>query len=316
MAKNIYDKQLELSMLRNERNRVKRRLEDAETKLKEALRNRNQLKSQLKKEQHDVVKLGKFSFANKIKEWTGKWDEQMEVEMAEVMKVELDYNEAEKNCIDLEAEVKVLQTEMKNPDFIDIDEAWADFLKEKVIWIRRNDSEASSVLNKIADERVEIRSILREIDEAEEAGKSASRALNHALDKLGSAEGMSIWDTFFGGGLIVSALKYSEINDSTDHIHRAERALRHFKTELMDVQNIAATTFSINNHDIFTLTDLFFDNLFSDWAVHSRITDAKSDLEKVLRDVRDVLNRLARKRDELQEGMRRLDAEEKGIIVG
>lgn len=316
MAKNIYDKQLELSMLRNERNRVKRRLEDAEKKLKEALRNRNQLKSQLKKEQHDVVKLGKFSFANKIKEWTGKWDEQMEVEMAEVMKVELDYNEAEKNCIDLEAEVKVLQTEMKNPDFIDIDEAWADFLKEKVIWIRRNDSEASSVLNKIADERVEIRSILREIDEAEEAGKSASRALNHALDKLGSAEGMSIWDTFFGGGLIVSALKYSEINDSTDHIHRAERALRHFKTELMDVQNIAATTFSINNHDIFTLTDLFFDNLFSDWAVHSRITDAKSDLEKVLRDVRDVLNRLARKRDELQEGMRRLDAEEKGIIVG
>ena len=80
----------------------------------------------------------------------------------------------------------------------------------------QNDSVANSTLQKIADERVTLRSMLREIDEARDAGNKASRALDAALDKLGSAEGMSIWDTFLGGGLLVSALKYSEINSSDD----------------------------------------------------------------------------------------------------
>lgn len=127
---------------------------------------------------------------------------------------------------------------------------------------------------------------------------------------------MSIWDTFFGGGLIVSALKYSEIDRSTDHIHRAERALRHFKTELMDVQNIASESFAMNHNDIFTFTDIFFDNIFSDWSVHSRITDAKRNLQTVLTDVRRVLNQLARKRDEMNHALERLEDEEKEIIAG
>ena len=124
-----------------------------------------------------------------------------------------------------------------------VDEDWTDFLQEKTTWIRRYDSVANATLNKIADERVAIRSILREISEAEEAGEVASGALRSALDGLDSAEGMSMWDTFLGGGLIVSALKYSEIDSSDDYVGRAERALRHFKTELMDVQNIASIVY-------------------------------------------------------------------------
>ncbi|AOV06426.1 hypothetical protein [Sporosarcina ureilytica] len=314
MKKDIYDKQIELSMIRNERNRVKRRLEGAEVNLREAREIRNRLHKQLTKEQQDVVKLGKFSIMNKINEWTGKWDEQMEKEMAEVAEAELRYNEAEKNVIDLEAEVNRLQKEMKNPDFTYIDEDWAAFLQEKETWIRRYDSEANALLHKIADERVSIGSILREVTEAEEAGRIAIRALDHALDKLGSAEGMSMWDTFLGGGMIVSALKYSEINQSDDHIHRAERALRHFETELMDVQDITAESLTVNKRDIFTFTDLFFDNIFSDFMVHSRITDTKSKLNTISSEVRRVLDQLARKRDEMNAALERLDQEERMVI--
>ena len=187
-------------------------------------------------------------------------------------------------------------------------------MKEKETWIRRYDSVANSTLQKIADERVTLRSMLREIDEARDAGNKASRALGAALDKLGSAEGMSIWDTFLGGGLIVSALKYSEINSSDDHVHRAQRALRHFETELMDVQNVATESFTVNKNDIFTFTDLFFDNIFSDWMVHSRITDAKSKLNDVFRDVRRVQDDLARKHDEIIHGLERLDVTGEEII--
>ena len=314
MRKEIHNKQMELSMIRNERDRVKRRLEAAELKRQEASKSRNQLHKKLSKEQQDVVKLGKFSIMNKINEWTGKLDEQMEKEIAEVAEAELRYNEAEKNVLDLEAEVQTLRMEIKNPDFAYIDEDWADFLQEKETWIRRYDSEANALLHKIADERVMTQSIVREVTEAIEAGNKAIRALNRALDSLESAEGMSMWDTFLGGGLIVSALKYSEMDESEDHIHRVSRALRRFETELMDIQNISVESFAINTKDIFTFTDIFFDNIFSDFVVHSRITDTRDKLTDVLSDVRRVLNQLNRKKDEMNIALERLDIEERGVI--
>jgi len=314
MRKDIHERQMELTMNLTDRNRIKRRLDGTVVQLTEARLLRDKLYKKLTKEQLDVVKLGRFSFMNKINEWTGKWDEKMTKEINEATEAELHYNEAAKNVIDLEAEVSGLQTEFENPDFAYIDEEWADFLKQKETWIRRYDSVANNTLQKIADERVTLGSMAREIEEARDAGSKASRALDAALDKLGSAEGMSIWDTFLGGGLIVSALKYSEIDSSDDYIHRAQRALRHFETELMDVQNVASDSITVNNNDIFTFTDIFFDNIFSDWMVHSRITDAKSKLNTVLQDVRRVLDQLARKRDEVNHALEQLDVQAREII--
>ncbi|WP_062107245.1 hypothetical protein [Bacillus niameyensis] len=315
MESNIQERQLELTMRRNERNRVKRRLEGAEQKLNEAIAQRDRLHKQLTKEQQDVAKLGKFSFANKINQWTGKWDELMDKEMTEAMEAELKYNEADKMVTDLKSETENLRREMENPDFAYVEEEWEDFLKEKEAWIRHSESKASQTLQTIADERVKLRSILREIEEARDAGSKATRALDAALDKLDSAEGMSMWDTFLGGGLIVSALKYSEMNSSDDLVHRAKRALRHYETELMDVQNFATDSFKINQKDLFAFTDVFFDNIFSDWMVHSRITDAQNKLNVVLQEVRRVQDQLARKRDQINQDLQRLDEEEQHIII-
>lgn len=315
MRTDIHERQMELTLRRNERNRIRRRLEGTEAQYKEAERLRDSLHRQLTKEQQDVIKLGKFSFANKIKEWTGKWDEQMEREINEVAEAELKYNEAAKTVTDLQAELSRLKEQAKNADYQYVDEDWEDFLREKESWIRQNDSVATATLQKIADDRIRIRSLMREIDEAIEAGNKAVRALDAALDKLGNAEGLSMWDTFLGGGLVVSALKYSEMNSSDDLVHRAQRALRHYETELMDVQNVASESFQVNHNDFFTFTDIFFDNIFSDWMVHSRITDAKSKLNVVLRDVRRVQDRLKRKRDEAIEEIKRLDEQEQTIIV-
>ena len=90
MGRNLHERQMKLTMSINERNRLKRRLDGSKIQLKEALGLRDRLHQQLTKEQRDVLKLGKFSFMNKINEWTGKWDEQMEKEVAEVAEAELE----------------------------------------------------------------------------------------------------------------------------------------------------------------------------------------------------------------------------------
>src|SRR5690606_26719783 len=139
------------------------------------------LRAQLTKEQQDIVKLGKFSFSNLINNWTGKWDEKMEKEMAEAAEAELKYNEAEKTLIDLKAEKDRLRKAYQNPDYQFIDEDWADFLKEKETWLRQHDTIASKTLQKIADERVTLRSMLREIDRKSTRLNSSHVKISYAV---------------------------------------------------------------------------------------------------------------------------------------
>lgn len=315
MRQDIHERQHRLHENIQLQRRLMKRLEQTEEKLLVMKRKRDQLHRQLTKEQQDVVKLGKFSFMNKISEWTGTWDEKMKKEIEEAAEAELKCNEAEKDVIDLTNEVAELQQRLENPDFMHLKEDWEDLLREKESWIRMNDSIANQTLQKIADDRVRVYSMIREIDEAFEAGEKAERALAGAMKKLDSAEGMSVWDTFLGGGMIVSALKYSEINSSDDLVHEAQRALRHYETELMDVQDAATDSFQVNKNDIFTFTDMFFDNIFSDWMVHTRITDAKKKLHAILQDVHRIQDQLARKRAASEEEIRRLNQQQDDIIM-
>ena len=65
MRKDIQERQMELTMKRTDRNRLRRRLNGAESQLKDACSIRDRLHKQLTKEQLDVVKLGRFSFMKK-----------------------------------------------------------------------------------------------------------------------------------------------------------------------------------------------------------------------------------------------------------
>lgn len=315
MKQKMQERQMELTLLKNELKRINRRKIDAEQQLEQTITERNQLELQLTKEQRDVMKLGRFSFFNKLKEWTGSWDEQIGKEIEEAAVVEVSFNESQKNVEDLTEEVAKLTEASLHPDYAYLQEEWEEFLQEKELWIRQNDSTSQVTLQKIADDRVRVRSMIREVKEARDAGVIATRALNQAISKLNNAEGLSMWDTFLGGGLLVSALKYSEVNSSDDLVHQAQRALRHYETELLDVQEATTASFQVNRNDIFTFTDLFFDNVFSDFTVHSRITEGKSKLNEILQDVRNVQNQLNRKLDEAQAELESLDKEEKHILL-
>lgn len=315
MKEIMQERQMALTLLKNEFKRINRRLEDARQRLHHAKKEKERLENQLTKEQQDVMKLGKFSFLNKLKELTGTLDEQMKKEIEDVGVLEVAFNESQKHVNDLTEEVAMLTEASRRPDFVYLQEEWEEFLQEKELWIRQNDSSSQATLQKIADDRVRVRSMIREVNEAREAGEKAIRALDRAIDKLNNAEGLSMWDTFLGGGLLVSALKYSEVNSSDDHVHQAQRALRHYETELMDIQEAVTASFQVNKNDIFTFTDLFFDNIFSDFAVHSRITEGKSKLNGVLQDVRHIQAQLTRKLEMAEAELDSLEEEENRILL-
>lgn len=315
MREAIYDRQTELRMRMTERARMKKRYEAKEAERAEAKCNYDRLKARLTKEQQDVLKLGQFSFVNKFRQLTGKMDEIMEKELNEAAEAELKFNEAEKVLMDLEEETAALKQELDRPDYEFLDDDWEAFVQEKELWMRNNDEAAVKKLQQVADERAMLQSLRREIEEAIHAGQDAGRVLQSAMSQLGNAEGMSMWDTFLGGGMIVTAMKYSSINSSDDKIHRAQRALRRFQSELADVEGFDRQRLTVNKGDFLNFTDFFFDNMFTDWMVHSRITDAKGELDRVLADVERVLRELRDRLTRTDEEIARLAAREQEIIL-
>lgn len=315
MRKNIQGRQMDLLTKITERDRILRRYERKKVELNEAKHKRDRLEEQLTKEQQDVVKLGKFSFMNKIREFTGKLDILLEKEIQEAVEAELKWNEAEKTFVDLTAEVAELKAQRNHPDYFDLDEKWEDFLVEKERWLRVHDSDVTEKLSALAEKRSIRQSLLHEVDEAIVAGQHALKTLRKANSELKSAQGMSTWDTFLGGGILVTAMKYSHINASDDLIHYAQRALRNFQTELADVQNMNVKELTINQKDLLTFADYFFDNMFLDWMVHSKINNTKSQIVRLLSDVSMTVTELQKQKEVTLKEIDYLEQEEQKLLL-
>ena len=73
-------------------------------------------------------------------------------------------------------------------------------------------------------------------------------------------------------------------------LKQAQRDLEVFKRELTDVYSFDDT--NLRTDDFVGLTDLFFDNIFSDLAIQRRISDAKVEIEAMIDRVEDILARL------------------------
>ncbi|WP_162564387.1 MULTISPECIES: hypothetical protein [Microbacterium] len=116
-----------------------------------------------------------------------------------------------------------------------------------------------------------------EIAEAVDALRATKTALDDALMKLDSAGGWSAYDTFFGGGFVADMVKHSNIGDATDAFIEVNRALERLSTELADLG--APTVAGVEISDTLAVFEVLFDNVFSDWMVMDRISEARVNAE-------------------------------------
>ncbi|MFJ8067118.1 hypothetical protein ACIQYS_21315 [Psychrobacillus sp. NPDC096426] len=314
MLHHLQEKQAQLIVKKNEHNRLQRKQRSLQTQWMELQAIRNDLEERLTKEQKDVLKLDKFSLSNLVSQWNGTMNEKRKKEIAEAAEVELKYNVAEKTLRDLEKDIEIVKSEIASGDYSLIDEHWASIMHEKEQWLYANTVDERQELEKLYENRANLESMLKEIKEALIAGQEALRALEQANTELNSASAMSTWDTFLGGGILVTAMKHNSLNNSQDYIHIAQMALRRFETELMDVKNIVTEVIQVDQSNFMTFTDYFFDNIFTDWMIHSQINSSKERLEEALQQVETVLDKLSAKLDEVNSELENVKHKLKNII--
>lgn len=292
MWEKLQERQSILKMEISTRDKVKRKQQTLEEHLEIALHKKQEYWTRLKAEQKDVEDLDRFSILKMVRTWTGKQDEIREKELGELAAVEAKYREIERTVIDLEQDLKDVEIELDQAKWESIDIEWDRLIKEKEQWIFENKQEEASLLEKLYEQKTFLATSIHEITEAISAGSEAKIALRRALKSLKGAKDYSTWDTFLGGGLIATSLKHSKLDESEEAIHAAQRSLQRFHTELLDIRQIKADNLSVGRDSFVTFADYVFDDIFSAWSTHSKISNSIDRINQTLSDLADISNQL------------------------
>lgn len=269
----------------------------------------------LKEARKRLNKLENFSFVNIFRTWTGKQEELLEEGCDRIAEKELKLIESQLIFEDLNDEVIDLVYKINA-----IHEAYAaeqiKSMENKIqIYYMANEPKMADRLNDLVEQEFLVQQLILEITEAIEAGREAQKKLVEAAEALNTATSYSTWDTFFGGGFLVTAIKHQELDKSNSYIHSAQQALQRFQNELLDVQEMRRGTLQIETDGFVKFADYFFDDIFSDWSIHSKIATSTNLIRRVSDDVANTLNELKMKMTLAEEKKKQLADEKTQLIT-
>lgn len=118
----------------------------------------------------------------------------------------------------------------------------------------------------------------QEVIEAKIASENLLRKINEAEVLLRKAKVWGIWD-ILGGGLLVSFIKRSRINQANQTLREVSDAMKIFLKELNDVDD--DFDLDLNASSMEYLFDTWFDNIFTDMFVQSKLNNQLRDLNSL-----------------------------------
>ena len=300
------------AQVRCEHTHLSDRLTGARGYLASAEQRVTELRAGFTGEQRDVDRLESFSPSRIWATLKGSRAGDLEREQAErdaaryaVAEAEARRDAARRDVDSLEAQLDALG---------DVDAFYAQTLAAKEEWTVSHDPTAAAGLAEIAEKRGELKARDREAREAHGAGRAALELLDQAGQLLGSAQSWSTWDTFGGGGMLTDMAKYNKLDQAIELLHGADVALGAFSRELADVGMSAVGGVRIEN--LSRTFDIFFDNIFSDMAVRSRIQDAAARAAAAGQAVRATLAQLSQIGHEITAELASLDTRRGQLLTG
>lgn len=129
----------------------------------------------------------------------------------------------------------------------------------------------------------------QEIHEAINAADDALIALRNAEKSLSSAGNWGIWD-IMGGGFLSTFFKHNKMDQAQHELEEARSALRRFKNELADLGRTA--DFNLDVGGFLRFTDYFFDDIFSDLMVQSKIRQGQQQIRQAIQQIEGIRRQL------------------------
>lgn len=245
------------------------------------------LKEETYQEQLDVDRLENFSITKLFYQLSGRLDQQLEKEEAEVCAAALRYDGKRRELQAVERELEERRRELDS--LKDCEAEYARLLEEKTRAMKEMNAYYADQICALEERISYLGAQMRETQEAIEAGNAALWDIDAIQKSLSSAEGWGTWD-LLGGGLISDLAKHSHLDEAQRQVNALQRSLSRFRTELSDVSIQADLQIQVDG--FLRFADYFFDGLFADWAVLDRIRNSQAQVSEVDSSVRTILDRL------------------------
>jgi hypothetical protein len=293
--------------------RVRARLDRARSAEQGAQAAAVRARQELAVETADVARLESFSPTRIRAALQGSRDADLDRERAEQQAAE--YAVARAEAWLLTAHQEVLRAEAELTALGDVAVRRDRALAAKEAWLRSAPGGPGEELAGIADDLARTRTALKEVREAVVAGEHAAVRLDAAGRTLGSAGGWATYDTFFGGGMLTDMMKYDRMDEAQRLLHAADQALRHLSSELADV-GMTAVVRGLAVDGLTQTFDVWFDNIFTDWSVKARISQAAERTASAARLVHEVRTRLAAQERDLTAREAELVSRREKLLTG
>jgi hypothetical protein len=154
-----------------------------------------------------------------------------------------------------------------------------------------------------------------EVEEAYKAGLQALELVRHTENNLLEAQKWGQRDMWGGRNPFSGKLKHDALDNARHMASKSQHALIRFGNELRDVYSNLKLRFNMDIEEFRRFTDLFFDNLITDWMVQQKINTSLTNFSATRREVESLIYQLDQERGVIKEKVDTLEQERKKMIV-
>lgn len=290
---------------------IRKHFDQSRLELEEAYRMLDIHEKKLDKEYQDWKSLESLSVKSLFHKVLGSQEEQIEKERQEYLQASLKYNEIKKTVDILEFEKSLLEKKLIDVSLLENKLKTLKKRREKELLSSQSPKgeELKEILRK-SDQQIVLRN---EIKTATHAGNEASRMLEKMIVNLQQAKNWGSWD-MMGKGNYASYSKHDAIDKAREVAYNAKHLLNRFQQQLY-ILGEGSFNFDIRLEGMSTFTDIFFDNLISDWIVQQKIKNALSNIYAVRDKVNRIMQSLENDLLKVQDNLNLLEITKEQIIL-
>lgn len=269
---------LQLAGQRTERNLLLQQLSRAENELQTQQNWLALLYDQWQTEQADVDRLTSLSWSSLYYSLTNQKAEQLDKEEAELQQAQQRYDAVRQTIAHLQHQINALIAQLAQCP--DVDAAYEALLSTKRPYLlsQFGGDVAQRYLRyvtAIADATNE----LQILNEASQAGQDALREVTHTRQLIDQAYALGNQD-MIGGSILSSLAKYQKLDEVRAQSHRLVHYITAFQSRYHSLHQPLALDLTFVDTTT-RVIDIFFDNVFTDVSVHTRIRQAVTDSRKL-----------------------------------
>lgn len=277
--------------------KVKSRYDQAVVELNENQSKLDKLHAVMIKELEDLNEIESKGLKPFFYKVLGSKEEQVDKERQEYLSAALKFNEYQKTVELLEFELDLLEKKMGDATQ---HKKKLEILKSKrENEILRTHPNLSKQLLNISQQIDSLYSYNKELTDVAEVGQKCDKSLTNMITYLKQAKQWGSWDMVGGGrrGRQAGYSKQAAIDKAKNVSVWVKHELINLNKELKDIGH-HKEHFQLNMDNFNSFTDIFFDNLISDWVIQQKISNTISNTvsvrDRVLLILRSIQNEMAK----------------------